>query len=244
MFDLVDPLLARVGKRTIDDSTILQSVQELLPDKQVKFIIACRGSNRTIVPPEDVVAHEAPFRKCAYLKRGTTQIFVEDDWENWEHLSKRQKVRPSHACRINIMVFAANTGENREPATVEMPDPAVPSPSILPENVPVHSDMPARVEREHSEESRSPPTTMTSPEINHNPPCDNLPETEDNHEYSQHPLSSKIEIHESIKSLSKEDHNTLTKIHKNLGHPSAERMSTIMLQQGYRPEMVKAARNF
>ena len=40
------------------------------------------------------------------------------------------------------------------------------------------------------------------------------------------------------------DQNILTKIHKNLGHPSAERMSTIMLQQGYRPEMVKAARNF
>ena len=244
VFDLVDPLLARVGKRTIDDSTVLQNIQELLPDKQVKFVIACRGSNRTIAPTEDVVASEAPFRKCVYLKRGTTQIFVEDEWENWEQLSKRQKVRPSHACRINITVFAANSVESREPATVEMPVPAVASPSTLPENVPVHSDEPGRVDHEHTEESISPSANLTPPKLNNNLHDDNFPKTEDNLEYSKTAISSKHESHESIKGLSKEDQNILNKIHKNLGHPSAERMSTIMLQQGYRPEMVKAARNF
>ena len=77
----------------------------LLPE----FAIACRGSNRIVAPPKDIVQHEAPWRKCAFFKKGTT--ILEAEWEDWEVLSKRQKVRPSHACRINTTVFAGNAGE-------------------------------------------------------------------------------------------------------------------------------------
>ena len=80
----------------------------------------CRGSSRTMGPPSTVVPGEAPFRRCAYILRGTQQIFVEDEWEQWELLAKRQLVRPSHQCRINITVFAQNPSDRRS-ATLENP---------------------------------------------------------------------------------------------------------------------------
>ena len=49
---------------------------------------------------------EAPFRKSFMIHRSTGDIKFEKHWERWVHLSKRQLVRPSHACRINVTMFA------------------------------------------------------------------------------------------------------------------------------------------
>ena len=126
---MVDPLLSRVGKRVIRDSQIIQELQRLMPDKTIQFAIGCRGSSRTIAPSEDTAHLEVPFRKCAFLKRGTNRIFVEDQWENWSELSKRQRVRPSHACRINITVFACNPVESTDAAGSEASPSTVPEPT-------------------------------------------------------------------------------------------------------------------
>ena len=50
--------------------------------------------------------------------------------------------------------------------------------------------------------------------------------------------------HATMQALSKEDQSLLMKIHKSLGHPNPERLSTMMLKQGYRPELARAARHF
>ena len=60
VFDMVDPKLGRVGKLSIHDEDILQEFQELLPDKTVKFAIACRGSNRTIAPSKMLHSMKLP----------------------------------------------------------------------------------------------------------------------------------------------------------------------------------------
>lgn len=46
---------------------------------------------------------------------------------------------------------------------------------------------------------------------------------------------------ESFKKLSKEEQIALLRSHKNLGHPSPDRLSTVLRQQGFRPEIVRAA---
>ena len=253
---MIDMKLARVGKLLVHDENILQELQELLPDKKIKFAIACRGSNRTIAPSEDVAQHEAPWRKCAFLKRGTNRIFVEDEWENWEILSKRQRVRPSHACRINITVFAANPGETRDavvtakpdvPLTVETSSPDVNPESQVADVSRPNGQSPTEIKDANPEEApnssfNNPPTVTNAPHAI--TPQDNLQLNPEDTitSISKEPVTSKIP--EAMKALSKEDQNLLSKIHKNMGHPSPERMSTVMLQQGFRPEMVKAARHF
>lgn len=74
VFDQVDRVLPRVGKVEVLNQEIIQEVQQLWNDKKVKYIMACRGSNRTIAPPERCTKGEAPYRKRIYIQRGTTKI--------------------------------------------------------------------------------------------------------------------------------------------------------------------------
>ena len=92
----------------IDNPSILQKVQALVTDKDVRCLVACRGSSRTIAPPQNITIGEAPFRKSIFTSRDKGEILVEDEWEFWENLAKRPVVRPSHASHINITMFACN----------------------------------------------------------------------------------------------------------------------------------------
>ena len=58
---------------------------------------------------------------------------IEDQWEEWTHLSQRQLARPLTASHVNITVFAANPTENSRPTaavprtdTLAIPVPAEP----------------------------------------------------------------------------------------------------------------------
>ena len=46
---------------------------------------------------------------------------------------------------------------------------------------------------------------------------------------------------ESFKQLTKEEQQAIVRIHKNLGHPNPERLSTLLRQQGFRAEVARAA---
>ena len=104
----VDQVLPRVGKREIVDSETIKSIQQSLPDKSVVKVIACRGTDRTIGPPPDLRKDEAPYRRAILRLRGNGEAKLERHWERWDVLSNRQLIRPAHACRINITVFARN----------------------------------------------------------------------------------------------------------------------------------------
>ena len=108
MFDDVQKLAPRVGKVVVTDPKIVNTIQQLILDKKVVTIVACRGTNRTLAPPENVSKGEAPYRRSIFIERSTGMMKAEDDWELWENLAKRQLIRPSHACRLNITVFACN----------------------------------------------------------------------------------------------------------------------------------------
>lgn len=101
-------LVPRVGKVVIEEPTILQCVQDLIDDKKVCFLVAGRGSDRTMPPCKEIVNGEAPFRKSVFLHRQSEKLLIEDSWEAWENLAKRQLVRSSHPCKFHITIFARN----------------------------------------------------------------------------------------------------------------------------------------
>ena len=105
---MCDRILPRVGFRVIEDNSLLRRVQDLIDDKKVCFIVAGRGTDRTMPPCKEIVDGEAPFRKSVMIHRTTNKVLVEDEWEHWEGLAKRQLVRSSHPCRIRITLFARN----------------------------------------------------------------------------------------------------------------------------------------
>ena len=49
-FDQIDQLTPRVGKKTIRDNDVISTLQQLLPDKMIQFVIACRGTDRALGP--------------------------------------------------------------------------------------------------------------------------------------------------------------------------------------------------
>lgn len=205
VFADVNQVVPRVGKVNIVDQDIIASVQQLVPDRSVHRIVACRGSSRTLAPPADLVKGEAPFRKSVFTLRNENLIKTETEWENWEELSQRQLIRPSHATRINITIFADNPKS---------------TPSVIPTTGAGHADS---TKSEPSNPEESPMADMTGL----------VPSQVADIRNPHQP--------ESFKMLSSEEQSALVRCHKNLGHPSPERLSTVLRQQGYRPGVAKAA---
>ena len=210
VFQKVDQVLPRVGKRDIVDPEILQKVQDLVTDKEVRYLVACRGSSRTIAPPSEIAIGEASFRKSIFTTRRDRQILVEEQWEAWEELAKRQLVRSSHASHINITMFACNPSRSPE-ATERGTESALPNSQGRAAQCPTN-----------------PEPTGREVTLSESQQCDvNNP---------QQP--------ESFRSLPRDEQSALVRCHKNLGHPSPERLNTVLRQQGYRPEVAKAALEF
>lgn len=115
--ELVKQETPRVGKHQIQNTQTLQLIQQLFDDKTVKRVISCRGTDRTLQPPIDLIKGEAPLRRAIAVNRENQDIMVEEDWEEWEDLAQRQKVRAFLPCSVNITVFAANP--NGSPAQSE-----------------------------------------------------------------------------------------------------------------------------
>ena len=91
--------------------------------------MACRVTDGTIGPPNNLLAAQAPFRKALMVARPSGEVQVEANWENWSMLSKRQLIRPSHACRLNITMFARNHEAHQLPRASEeslAPEPSAP----------------------------------------------------------------------------------------------------------------------
>ena len=104
----ISQVVPRVGRKEIDQPQILTDLQELFHEKQIVRVIACKGTERTIMPPKDLVPDEAPFRRAIIVQRVSKRVLVEDQWEEWKYLSNRQLWRRSHPCFLNITVFARN----------------------------------------------------------------------------------------------------------------------------------------
>ena len=49
-----------------------------------------------------------PFGNVLSSIENQAKIQIEDHWEQWEQLSKRQLIRRSHPCKISITFFARN----------------------------------------------------------------------------------------------------------------------------------------
>lgn len=205
VFANINQVVPRVGKVNVEDQDIISSVQQLVPDRSVHRVVACRGSSRTLTPPDDLVKGEAPFRKSVFTLRNENVIKTETEWENWEGLSQRQFLRPSHATRINITIFADNPKS---------------TPSVTPATEAVHAD-PSQSEPSNSKENPLADVTGLVPS--------QVADIRNPHQP------------ESFKMLSTEEQSALVRCHKNLGHPSPERLSTVLRQQGYRPGIAKSS---
>lgn len=214
IFSKINGLTSRVGKRIITDPEILQWIGDVWPEKEPQFIVACRGTDRSLGPNQTLSKGEAPFRRSAFVHRMTGSIMTEDHWEHWENLSQRQINRPSHPCKLNITVFARNPHETNQ----ESHFPEVSQPSVM------AGPASHEIESQEDRESSPIPQALDMPAVS---------------EAIQVDLNS--EQHgPKFKALPREEQMLLLRAHKNLGHPSPERLMQLLRQQGFRPECILA----
>ena len=202
----------RVGRIEIIDPTLLEALQTAVPDRVLKMVVACRGTDRTMGPPASLRANEAPWRKAIMIRRSDGQMVMETEWEDWSRLPKYKVIRTNHSCRLNITLFASDHPEHPSPPTRDL-------------------------ERAASEPA--PATEM--------PPLDTLAPGSPSPGCSAERLSAETldpHQHWSFQQLSMSEKQWLAKVHKNMGHPSPDRLAQMLWDQGYAARMVEAARHF
>ena len=216
----IDRVAPRVGRKEITDETIVQPLQRMCHDKKIVSVMVCRGMDRTMAPPSHIHAQEAPYRKTLMILRPSGQVAIEKEWEDWSNLSHRQLVRPAHACKIHVAIFAVNhqsiTTESASSSSNSRVDQGV---GATPEIQSQHHDGMTPSTGEDLSALR--PMFQTTPETSDVGP---LPEQS-----------------ERFSSLPKWEQNQIKLMHRNLGHPSNERLSKALQLSGYRAEVVNAA---
>ena len=78
-------LVPRVGKAEIQSTSILEKLQNLFPDRVIVTAIACRGTDRTMGPPQHLSKDMAPYRKTFMVFRPSGEIKYEREWEKLGH---------------------------------------------------------------------------------------------------------------------------------------------------------------
>eukprot|EP00435_Cladocopium_sp_Y103_P006894 s1307_g2.t1 len=226
IYEQVSKIMPRVGRKIINDPQILQSLQELFHDKMIVKAVVCKGTERTIQPPKDMIPSEAPYRRAIVVQRNTKKILVEDQWEHWEFLSARQQWRRSHPSYMNITVFARNH---------PMPEQSFPSPNED-NRQEIREDASETIRA--SEPARAVQSTETPDEFPNTPilpsPSPNVSESDET------PMS--IDAHSSnhgpkFLALSSDQKKLALRLHKNLGHPDPRRLSQVLQQRGYAREL-------
>ena len=238
--DAVETQLPRVGKKSLLHTKVLQLIQELMPEKIIHEIIACKGTERTMAPPSNLSSREAPYRRSIMKLRSTGKILL-DEWEKYDELAKRQVIRKSKPCRVNITVFAANPvlplhapescpAEEAKPTPGSRMEPAAPIPEL-----PVTERGETEVE---GSGERPIPKTENIPNMHHSV----VPDPERPPQDSKIPmqLPESPVIGNRFNALPREEQAMLRRAHQNLCHPSPEQLSTVLRSQGARPELTQA----
>ena len=231
----VSQILPRVGKREILDAEVIQQCQNLFNDKMVIKVWAGRGMDRTMPPPKGIHPEESPFRRTLMLMRYSDEVKYEKSWENWTQLSQRQLVRPAHQCRINITVF----GKDR---SVAQGQSVSSSASQSPEISPDVTSMPA----DRSLDMNQVPSPQTPHASTDADPArsSTLEEPNPSSLGTSPPASGAMNQNQSLRfrMLPRWDQKRIIHMHKNLGHPSGDRLSKALHLAGERPEVVQAAK--
>lgn len=231
--------LPRVGRKEIMNPEITQAIQEVFHEKQVMRVIACKGTERTLAPPSNLMRGEAPFRRTIAVERQTQKIFVEDQWEEWEMMSQRQIVRKLLPCAINITVFACNPTENPPEMPIINPS-SEPQSSVSERHEYAHRPQqllvpPAQVSEEQEQPVPVPTVSATEPQNS------SVVKSQETDKLHQNVLidAESIQQGTKFKALKSEERQLLLRLHKNLGHPSPAVLSQVLRRQGYSSHIIQ-----
>ena len=244
IMDEIKKMLPRVGKKEIMDQQIIKKIQNVFDDKKIMHVVGCKGTERTLPPPNEMVEGEAPYRRAIVLERKSQRILVENQWEEWELLAQRKLVRSLIPSSVNITVFACN----HPSAPTSMPESVIQMPAEPQSQVPdgqMHELGPAATVNPDAMAHQEPAMSETNHRSSMPPETQPKPETPETLPTSTHDrnvlIDSQSQQHGSrFLSLPAHEKQHLLRVHKNFGHPSHQVLSQVLRRQGYPSHLTQA----
>eukprot|EP00435_Cladocopium_sp_Y103_P040528 s1361_g11.t1 len=233
VMQMADRMAARVGTKVVESGPLIEQVQSMCPDHVVKHVVLCRGTNRHMGPNKVMDKGIAPFRKMVCIRRKREDIHEEPDWEQWERLSFKGLRRQCVPARVNLTIFAQVRSKpaSETPSALihERPESeetqehkrarmfsAVP----LQPTVPVEGSSSSDVSTSLRSSGESEPSTGASDT--------NAPTALEDDRQVIDLVSQKHGP--KFQELSSEEQSWLIKIHRNMEHPSAQKLQQFCKQ--------------
>ena len=234
----------RVGPLVIDHGDLLTALGTLCPDHVIHHVVLCRGTDRMVGPNCHMLAGEAPWRRMICIRRNFEDICLEPEWEKWERLSNRQLRRNTTPARCSLTIFArikykswSDDQDDENVAGNKVVDPnSVPSGTVkrtgsnevFEESVKRHRSGMAEEVKEFS-----------SPVHGDLQPQDSSDVKVDGETRQMIDLVSQKHGPNMI-TLPQSDQAWLLKLHRNLGHPSKQKMEYVCKQLRCHTEILRA----
>ena len=149
VFQQLDQLIPRVGKMNITDQPMAELWKTQFKNMDILHLVACRGTDRMLLPPDELKGTTQLSRRLIYLDRSDGQIKGELSWEMIANRPKNQLIRRGPSCRIGVTAFA--TPKNTAPPNTTDTEQPTEEPRA-PTNEPQHTQLPPEEEHEASQQ--------------------------------------------------------------------------------------------
>ena len=229
---LANKLAPRVGPRVVDSGEIMRQVQHMCPLHDVHHIVLCRGTDRYSGPHQKLSPGLAPLRRRICIRRRHEDIVIDDEWETWERLTFKGLRRKGTPARVSLLVFASAkhvVGQNR---TSEVMPPE--SMDHVPET---SADVSNRRSLENPIDDPETKRARTEP--------NSSAETEDEQNAMNKVDRQVIDLASQrhgpkFAALPPETQSWILKVHRNLGHPGAQKLTEFCRQLGCEKQILSA----
>ena len=237
----------RVGPLVVDHGDLITALGTLCPDYVIHHAVLCRGTDRMVGPNQHMIAGEAPWRRMICIRRNFEDICLEPEWEKWERLSHRQLRRNTTPARCSLTMFARikykSWSQDQDDGKVA--EDKVVAPNSLPPRTVKRTGSPEifeeavdRLKRYHSgmaEEAQG-----LSPPVSGDSSLQDSSNVKVDGETRQMIDLVSQKHGPNMIALPQLDQSWLLKLHRNLGHPSRQKMEYVCKQLGCNSEILRA----
>ena len=214
----------RVGKLWLTSGPVIHALQDLFPDHQIVACELCKGADRRRAPQPSLRPEEAPFRITLGSHRNQEGNFIDNDWERWSKMSRRQLIRNCHPARLLVTVF----GHNRVSLD------AAKDPLEKVSSGTSDSEQPLK-------RFKGLPTVFPEP-----PKTDPLIDSTEDKTLIESKGDSNENKHQhgpAFQCLNGDQKQQLIRMHNNLGHPDAQLLANVLRDQNWPPEAIEGVKD-
>ena len=204
----------------------LEKLQKLIPDVDIKFVLACRGTERHRVPTSAPPRDDIPLRKTIYVHRETGEAVDTGPFEAWTELPKLQQTRKAGPAKISFGIFGKHRRQGFGSGGSDDEDMDVVHPQR-------GFGLGQRVDQPEKGDVPMPQCTESG----------TFPTPEDQLEMLEKGWPPKaVPTHgPAFLSLEPQQRSDLLRLHQNLGHPDPARLNRLLVSQGADPRVIAGA---